>query len=194
MSDSHDETLRDQLPLLRAGALSAADAAALRAHLAGCAACTAELALLERTARLFEAATPRVDVSAILAKLPAPPAMASRPALRVERGGTRVPRIPRYALAAAASLVLVATLSFAALQGRVFGPSTPGLTPGDTAPDIAAAAVAAAPVALVGAAELESLGASELETLLDELDRFEATIAAEPLSLQRPVVGAPEGL
>ncbi len=211
MRNCENETMRDQLPMLAHGTLAPAEAAALRAHMADCEACAAELELLTRSARLFASATPHVDVAAIVAKLPMPPA-AARPALRVEQGGARTAvrtrsAVPRYAMAAAASLVLVATLSFAALKGRVFGgmagseivPDTAGDvrgtsgTPGQTGSEAGTEAVNTPPVALVGGAELDGLGEQQLETLLQELDRLEATVAADPISLQRPVTTTPGG-
>jgi anti-sigma factor RsiW len=194
MRECHETNERDALPSLLHGQLSAEAAARVRAHLAGCAACAEEYALLERSARLFATATPRIDVAAIVAKLPAAPA-AARPALTVSRGGLRAARMPRSALAAAASLVLVATLSFAALKGRVFGGGTSAT---DVAPDsavpMATAPVAAVPVAMVGGAELGDLGSAELEALLAELERMEATVSADPVTMQRAVVNAPEEL
>lgn len=192
MRECDEVNERDALPLLRRGLLEPSAAARVRAHVAACPSCAEELELLERSARLFETATPRIDVAAIVAKLPAPPAV-QRPQLSVQRGGAGRPLVPRYALAAAASLTLVATLSFAALKGRVFGEaSTPTVAPDTSVP--AAVVAQAAPVALVGGAELGDLGSSELETLLAEMDQLEATIAAEPISMQRAVVDAPEGL
>jgi anti-sigma factor RsiW len=191
MRECHETNERDALPSLLHGQLSAEAAARVRAHLAGCAACAEEYALLERSARLFASATPKIDVAAIVAKLPA----AARPALTVSRGGLRAARLPRSALAAAASLVLVATLSFAALKGRVFGGGTSAT---DVAPDsavpVATAPVAAVPVAMVGGAELGDLGSAELESLLAELERMEATVSADPVTMQRAVVNAPEEL
>ncbi len=195
MRECHDEPMRDALPLLARGLLPAAEAATLRAHLAGCASCADELALLERSARLFDASTPRVDTAAIVRAVQAA-APAARPSLTVQRGGTgpRL-RMPRYALAAAASLVLVATLSFAALQDRVFGTGTTPEVTVDSAvpasPATAPGAAAAAPVAL-GGSDLADLGEAELEALLSELDRLEATVAADPMTLQRAVVQTPE--
>lgn len=177
---------REALPLLVRGLMGPVEAARLRAHVASCPACAEELALLERSARLFDAATPKVDIAAIVAKLPAP--LVQRPALSVLRGGAGRPRVPRYALAAAASLTLVATLSFAALKGRVFGEGGEARV----TPDTALPGTPAAPVAIVGGTELADLGSAELEQLLAELDRMEATIAAEPISMQRAVVDAPE--
>jgi len=193
MRECHEMTERDALPLLLRGRLSPSEAARVRAHVATCAACAEELALLERSAKLFDMATPRVDVAAIVAKLPAAP---QRPALRVDRGGARRPLVPRYAWAAAASLTLVATLSFAALKGRVFDGTSGATVAPDTATPVQQVVQVAstAPVALVTGAELGELGSSELEALLAELDQFEATIAAEPVSMQRAVLDAPEGL
>lgn len=187
MRECHEMNEREALPLLVRGLLGPVEAARLRAHVASCASCADELALLERTARLFDAATPKLDISAIVAKLPAAP---QRPALTVVRGATVRPRVPRYALAAAASLTLVATLSFAALKGRVFGDGGEGRI----APDTALPVAPAVPVAIVGGTELADLGRSELELLLAELDRMEATVAAEPVSMQRAVLDAPEDL
>lgn len=189
MRECHDTNERDALPLLLQGQLAPQDAARVRAHVASCASCAEELALLERAARMFTQATPRVDVAAIVAKLPAPPAVA-RPLLTVSRGSGRAPMMSRSLLAAAASLTLVATLSFAALKGRVFGTAT---TDDGVVPDTAVP-VATVPVAMVGGAELSDLGSAELEALLAELDRMEATVAADPMAMQRAVVNAPEDL
>jgi hypothetical protein len=193
MTECQNEAMRDQLPLLAHGErstseLSASDIVALRAHVASCADCASELALLERSARLFAQATPRIDTAAILAKLPAAPG--TRPTLKVVRGATPKLGVPRYALAAAATMVLVATLSLAALRDN-FGNTTPST---DIGPDTSAPVVASVPVGIVGGNELGDLGVDDLETLLQELDQLEATIAAEPITMQRPVTDAPEGL
>jgi anti-sigma factor RsiW len=185
MRECHGMEEREALPLLARGLMGPVEAARLRTHVATCPACAEELALLERSVRLFDAATPTVDIAAIVAKLPT---AAQRPTLTVLRGGAARPRVPRYALAAAASLTLVATLSFAALKGRVFGEAGDGRVP----PDTALPGTPAVPVAIVGGTELADLGASELEALLAELDRMEATVAAEPISMQRAVLDAPE--
>jgi anti-sigma factor RsiW len=185
MIECHDDAMRESLPLLARGRLDGPATVALRAHLAACAACADELALLERSARLFDAATPRLDLDAIVRAMPA----AARPALTVHRGAARArPRLPRYVLAAAASLVLVATLSLAALNGRFFDPTAAT----NVGPDSAAPAATPSTVALVAGTELADLGEEDLEQLLSELDRLEATIAAEPISMQRAVVSAPE--
>jgi anti-sigma factor RsiW len=200
MHKCHEDTERELLPLLLRGQLAPADAGRLEAHIAACPACAEEVALVERSQGLFDAATPRVHVSAIVAKLPAPPPRALT-VLRgspLGRGGRAV--VPRHLWAAAASLTLVATLSFAMLRDRVFGPQTPAGLVSDAAMPTQVAS--GAPVlasghesaTLLGSAELSDLGASELEALLADLEAFEATIAAEPMAMLRAVVPTPEGL
>lgn len=183
-TDCTNETMRDLLPMLAAGTLGASEAAALRAHLAACAACREELAIVETAGRIFAAATPVIDTAAVLAKLPAAPG--TRPALRVLPSTRRVFGLPRYALAAAASLTLVVTLSFAALQHR----SSIGVD-GDVVSD---SGVPAVPVAMLGGGDLGDLSAAELRALLAELDVIEATVSAEPSRVQVPLVAAPEEL
>lgn len=187
MTECQNETMREQLPLLVRGLLSTSEAALLRAHVAGCGACADEMLLLERSARLFDQATPRIDTAAILAKLPAAPG--ARPALTVSRGTSRPFGLRRYALAMAATLLLVATLSLGTLRDTFRG--TPAT---DITPDSGTPVVAMLPVGLVGGNELGELGVDDLETLLKELDQLEATVAAEPVTMQRPVSTAPEGL
>lgn len=50
------------------------------------------------------------------------------------------------------------------------------------------------PVASVGGTELKDLGVDELTQLLDELDRMELNIAAEPRSMREPITGDAEGM
>lgn len=188
MTECQNETMREQVPLLVRGMLSTSETIALKAHLAQCGDCAAEFTLLERSARLFDQATPRIDTAAIVSKLPSAPG--TRPALTVSRGTRRGLGVPRYALAAAASLVLVATLSLAALRDNFFGTPNTDITADSNAP----ALVASLPVGLVGGNELSDLGVGDLETLLQELDQLEATVAAEPVTMQRPVSSATEGM
>lgn len=187
-TDCTNETMRDRLPMLAAGALGASEAAALRGHLAGCAACREELAVLETAGRVFAAATPVIDTAAVLAKLPAAPG--ARPALRLVPASRRTFGLPRYALAAAASLTLVATLSFAVLRDRSGGGSV-GV---DIASDSSLPGAPSVPVAMLGGGDLADLSAAELRALLAELDDIEATVAAEPSRVQVPLIAAPEEL
>ncbi len=200
MTDCLNETMRDQLPLLAHEALDGAEAAAVQAHVATCAACAAELRTLTAAATLFAAATPHVDTAAILAKLP--PAPTARPALRLEPSAKVVRtayRLPRYALAAAASLLLMVTLSLTVLrpifQGGTATVDVAQVDSGivDAAPVTHTPAVAE-PVASVGGTELKDLGVDELTQLLDELDRMELNVAAEPRSMREPITGDAEGM
>lgn len=197
MTECTHDILRDALPALAQGALRASEAARVQAHIATCASCAAELAVLRAAATLFAAATPPVDTAAILAKLPSP-----RPVLRAERGAAPAKgrwRLPRYALAAAASLTLVATLSLTVLRPVFFGSGPGVVTPvgvdlgaPDSAPGVTA--VALMPTALLGGTELSDLGMDELTLLLAELEAMEATVAAEPVSWREPVTDVPGGL
>ncbi len=180
MTECGKDTLRDQLPLLARDALAAEAAARVRAHVAGCAACAAELAVLERAGALFTAVTPAVDTAAILRALPTPPG--ARPVLTVQRGGRRQARIPQYVLAAAASLVLVATLALPTIRSVFNGGPV-------VVVDSGIPSVPTVPVDLVGGANLSDLGVDELTALLAELDRFDGTVAVEPVAMRQAVNG-----
>ncbi len=197
MTDCRLDEMRDLLPLLAHGALEPGEAARVRGHVEGCAPCRAELALLGTLRARFDAVTPAVSVAAITAGVLRATASVT-PTLRVERA---VPRrgnwLPRRYLAAAASLLLVGTLSLAAL-GRVFGTGEPGvdleggvaLSTADSAPS----AITAAAAGLIVADGLGDLDADALTALLAELESVEATVAADPVSIRRPIVDAPGGI
>lgn len=206
MTDCPMGELRDQLPLLASGGLEAAEAARVRAHVSGCADCRAELALLETLRARFVAATPAVDVAAITAAVQRATTSPARGDLRVLRPAPRRAgwSVPRRALAAAASLLLVGTLSLSVL-GRTFGggdgvrldlDSTAVAGSVDSGPAVPSAPRTGAPAPTGGIAVadgLADLDAAALSALLDELDRLDATVAAEPVSLRRPIVETPGG-
>ncbi len=182
------EDLRDLLPLLLQGALPDAEAARLREHVAGCAACAAELAVLETTRRVLLAATPRLDVDRISA------ALSTAPALRIVRAASLpAARRPvawgtRRFLAAAASLLVVGTLSVAvarrAIDGRVIAPA-------DTTVVAAASVDGTSGLSMSGG--LGDLTTDDLNALLAALDDVEGTVGTEPATLRGPLVDAPEG-
>ncbi len=202
MTDCLNETMRDRLPELAHGLLTAQDAAALRAHVAGCPSCAAELATLETSRLVLHASAPRMHVAAIMqAVTRAVPTQ--RPALRVERGGATAPAVPRRAgwrsrqfLAAAASLLIVASVAIPVLNGTrgeepgVGIPDTSIVTVSDTPSTGAAVAVSSSFAVSEGLADLSD---DDLSALLAELDAVEATIAAEPYSLRQPLVDTPDG-
>src|SRR5947209_7568668 len=73
MTDCPDAEIRDRLPDLLHDRLDASTRAAVEAHVAGCADCRAELELLRGIQSAHVVRTPRVNVNAIVAALPAPP-------------------------------------------------------------------------------------------------------------------------
>ena len=101
MTDCPNGLMRDLLPEYAHGVLGADDAARVAEHLAACATCRAELALLGRVQDGLALGVPRMDVAAIVAALPKP-----QPAVRVMPRRWVSRHVWQYA--AAAGLVLVA--------------------------------------------------------------------------------------
>jgi hypothetical protein len=203
MADCTNEAMRDLLPLLAhegpggdAGeAMGRETLDRLRAHVGDCAACRAELALLRSAASVIDGAVPRVDAAAISAGV--------NRALRLRivdgaprRTERRLPSrwMPRRQAAVAASLILVASASLAVLARTFGGPTPPAIDGGRVATTIDSAPVtrvsAGAGISVAGG--LSDLSEEDLTTLLDELDRVEATIDAEPQSIRRAIVDVPE--
>lgn len=192
MTDCLNETMRDRLPELAHGRLSATEASALRAHVAGCAACASELAAIETARLVLSATAPAVDVAAITR------AVQGAPVLRVERGGA-VPaamRKPvwrsRQFLAAAATLLLVASLTIPAMNGNGPDDASTGAIDSSLVAAADTPTVAAGPSTLTVSEGLVDLSADDLSTLLAELEGVEATVTAEPATLRQPLVDTPE--
>lgn len=204
MSECTNDGMRDLLPLLAHGSLDAAQADAVRTHVAACAACGAELAALETARLVLRAEAPRVDVAAIARAVTAA-TQSPAPALRVERGGAPAPAVARRSpwrsrqwLAAAASVLVVISLSLPMLgrrgeEGAVIAvPARPSTAAPADSP-VAPAAPAAAPAGAVTVGQtLADLSSDDLSTLLAELEALEATIASEPSTMRRPLVDTPE--
>lgn len=199
MTECRNEEMQDLLPLLAGGSLVAAEADRVRAHAAACASCAAELALLGTSRLVLEAGAPRIDVAAIAAAVSR---ATNTPALRVERGGAKVAPVVRRSiwrsrqlLAAAASLLIVASLSLRLID------RAPATDEGPAVPDTASTTVVE-PASTYSASSgglsvgdaLVGLTSDDLTKLLDELDRVDATITVEPASVRQPVVDAPEEL
>jgi hypothetical protein len=185
MTECTNEAMRDLLPELAHDALSVEETARVRAHVAACAACASEMEILRTAGKLFDQFTPGVNTAAIVAALPAAPN--SRPVLTLERPTRRRFAMPRYALAAAASLLILASLSLPSVLSNN-GTDVAGNVSLDSGP-----LSVTAPVAILGASALDDLGSDELEALLAELETMEATVAAEPASERRPITTTPEG-
>ncbi len=185
------EDLRDLLPVLLKGALPDAEAARVREHLAGCSTCAAELALLDTTRRVLLAGTPRLDLARISA------AVSSTPTLRVVHGAVRTLR-PRQIgwgtrrfLAAAASLLVVGSLSVVVARQALDGSVGAAVDTVSTGSRLPVGAAGASGLSISGG--LADLSNDDLNALLAALEEVEGTIVAEPSSLRAPLVDTPEG-
>lgn len=189
MTDCTNAELKDLLPELGQGTLDVADEASVRAHVAACADCRAELALLEAVRLHADAVTPRVDTAAILAGVQRATAQPRVLALKPRR-----PWRARSYVAAAASVLFVGALSLSAIA-RTFGTpdgaslgGTPALNGDvDSAADVPVYAMAGLSVG----GGLSDLTDAELQALLTELEQVEATVVEEPNTLREPFVDVP---
>lgn len=141
MNDERCGAVQDKLPLVVHGTATWTPAEA--AHLARCAACDAERALVERAARLGGEAAARIDSAALAAGV-------LREVNRRRRSDRWIRRAGLVGLAAAAALVVMV-----GVPGRGVAPTT-GLTE-----------VATLTLPL---AELDSLDAYQLEAVLEGFD------------------------
>lgn len=208
MTDCLNEEMRDLLPMLAHGALDAPAATLLRAHLASCAACRAELEVIGHAARMLDAVTPSLDLAAIVAALPAPrlQVMPGSPAKSAAPAARRARWVPRQYIAAAASVLIVASLASPLLRRAFDGPdlaSAPdtGLVTvaasgrtSATPPAVSVPATASAPVGLTLEGGLSELSDDDLAALLAELEQFEATVMLEPSVLRSPIISGPGGV
>jgi anti-sigma factor RsiW len=188
MSECMEFDLRDDLPRFALDALEPAAAETVRTHLAGCASCQAELALLRTARRLAEADASTVDVGRIVTAVAEAQTRGASPApLRLVR--TKPRWASRGVLAAAASVVLM--VSVALPVWRRDASTAAADTRRDTAV-VGAAGNAAGVVAVPVEGGLESLSDADLSALLGVLDGLEATPVAEPTTLGTPIVDVQE--
>ena len=180
---------RDQLPEYVHGGLSPAQAQQVRERLATDPDFAAELALLQSARAALEPA-PTVDVARIVAALPAP----TQPRLvgRIEPRRWWV--VPRWQLAAAATTVLVAGLSYATLRAPTAavpaGDDGVVRTVATDTPRTSAAGAAVAPRGVSFGGGLSDLDESQLKTLLQDLERLEALPLVEPDEITTGTSGA----
>lgn len=199
MSDCPNVEMREALPELLHGRLDATHAARVREHVALCVDCAAELELLGRARRAYEASARPVDVAAIVRALPAPPSVRVRQPRRTYSLGM-------LQLAAAIVLLLVGALvvrtvsraggdSGADAQQMVVQPldRVPDTASGSATGDTPMVAVARPRVLAMALSDLDGFEADEIETMLDALDQIDAAPAAEPDTLIGSVrgVGSP---
>jgi anti-sigma factor RsiW len=164
MTDCINADIRDALPDLVHGRLDAAEQTRVEAHVASCADCAAELALVRRAAAVLALGAPRVDAKRIAAALP--PWLGAQP----ERGPSIFIR-PRVFQLAAALIVVVLGAGLVRMTVRSGSESAPIVT-------------ASAPrgIAMVGG--IESLTSDELATLVASVERLETVPAIDPEPLQ----------
>ena len=170
MTDCPNADVRDLLAELVAGTLAPDARAAVEAHVAGCAECRAELALLEAVRRTF-ARPVAVDVDRIAAALPFPEKLArGRPF-----GATRWRAAAAVALFAVGATSVWIAQQYGTDDG--FGIDTIGTVVDNTE----------RPVTL--GHRLGELSEQDLEALLGALDGIEALPALEPEPLIAPLGG-----
>ena len=106
--DCSDESMRDLLPEFVLGTLTAAEAAAVSAHLTACAECAHDVQLIRLAGAAYP--VPMLDIAAIIAALPTAPRQTPR--LSVTAGGAPAMRpglLGRpWRLAAAVSFIVSA--------------------------------------------------------------------------------------
>jgi anti-sigma factor RsiW len=184
MIDCPNGEIRDQLPDYLHAQLPEAIRAKVSAHVATCAACSAELALLRELHRSMQR-VPTVDVAKIVAAVPPASRRREAPATAASAGWSRF----NWRVAASIAVLAVGGGAAAVLRG-IRGPEiTPGPNGGAT---VAAQQVATTPAGVES--YLSEASAVELEALLDDLESFDGLPAGEP-ELAVPLPGdAEEGL
>ena len=163
MRECDNGDLRDLLPEWVHGRLDAVRADVVATHLAGCAACVDEAALIRRLDATLTGRTPAVNVAAIVAALPRPRA--------------RTAWHQRTQWRAAAVLLFMA----GATSVAVF--RNPSASEGD----------ALATPAIEFAGGVSDLSERDLKTLVGEIDKLQATPAAEPDGASTVATDLPQG-
>jgi anti-sigma factor RsiW len=188
MADCSNVEIRELLPERASGALSVADLARVDAHVAGCAMCSDELALI-RSARSALRREPRVDVARIAAAVQRATAAPARPAL--VGGGSRPARTlsrSRWIGWKAAAAVAIAAIGGGTMlfSSRIEAPTVgSSIQPVGTAPS--SATPIAAP-ALNVAGGLNELSESDLQNLLDDI----GALGVDAPSFEEPAAVLPD--
>lgn len=196
MRDCPNAAMRDALPLLASGRLDAIARSAVETHVAGCADCAAELAVLRAAHAAYP--VPGFDATRVAAGVVAG-------TVRRQRSNREMPyyRQPLWRIAAGLTLLIAGAAATVLVRngnpGAMLGPE---ITVVDTAvPSLADGSIAVAgtrPVAssTVGfGIHLDGLTDAEVEALLASLDAIEGNVLADPELLARPIVpesGMPE--
>lgn len=170
MRDCPNGEMRDRLPELMHNRLSGEALSVVRSHVAECADCRAELALLEQLRAA--AVAPRIDASRIVARLPR------------YRGVPAWRRVVTSARLSAAAAVLLLVGGYAWFDGR----------PGEVPRPLVQVQPTAAPELAIGES-FQDLTDSELAVVVQEIGKLEAVTAEaveEPI-LPLQVSGARNG-
>ena len=213
MNDCSNAEIRDQLPDLLHDRLEVSLRAEVQAHVDDCVDCRSELELLRSVQGVLLQRTPRVDVNSVVRALPKRAVQPVRavPARRVWAD---------WRIAAAVTLLAVGGTSVAVMNRETgtaaridaatsASPSTvaqPAQPITDSAIKAASGvqtvAVGGAPATdqsgLATAAPLGDLSEGQLRALLNEIDRLEAVLVAEPdpvaIRVNATNVASPEGI
>lgn len=187
MIDCSNVEMRELLPELVHDALAPGQRAAVLAHVATCAECSEELALLREVQRAMHGVhLPAIDTAAIVAALPRPRTVAApRPVMRRSRTLLR--------LAAAISFISVGGISVAIARSYMgqaaptvvdsarAGAAAPAGGPSIAANVVEPVAPAAGDAKVIAVhPSISALDDADLESLLAGLDDLEAAPMAEP--------------
>jgi hypothetical protein len=172
MMDCPNVEMRDRLPDLANESLEPAARVLIIAHIAECAACAAEIEIIRETRVLMLAATPRVNVAAIVSALPQ---HGVRPITSAKSASGRA--WGTWRIAAAAAFLAAGLGSYAVLRP-------------DAATVPHTSAVAEAPVGLALTGALADLSDAELDALVKDIGAIEALPSTE-VETTMTGVGAP---
>jgi anti-sigma factor RsiW len=164
MIDCPNVEMRDRLPDLANDTLAAAERDLVLAHLAHCAACTAEIEILRTTRLILRQSTPKVNVASIVLALPSYGSRAERAAVAPRRGWANSWRV-----AAAVTFLAAGIGSYEVLR------KDSGIRPVDTMALASADSIVG--FGLTGA--LADLSDAELTALASDIDDIEALPSTE---------------
>jgi anti-sigma factor RsiW len=163
MTDCPNAEIRDLIPDLVHGTLAGAERQRVEQHIASCAECAAEAALIRRARTVLAPRTPSIDAGRIAARIP-------RYAPRSRgRLGTA------WRVAASILVLAVGATTFDLVRrqsGQVAGDPTLGESAVATVADVGT---------LSFAGRLSALADEELEQLLADIDQLDTRMPAEPV-------------
>jgi anti-sigma factor RsiW len=183
MTDCPNGDIRDQLPDYVHDRLDTAARALVAAHVATCASCAAEVALLATARRVLTAAAPRIDTARVVAALPAPPRATARPALvRPAQPARRSAfHLTTWRIAAVVATIAIGGASIAVIRGI----TQPDVTAVSVPPRAVEAptpteALADNNVALPDGGRIGELSDDDVQSLLNDIDQLDGVPDASP--------------